>query len=271
MQDFLKFCTNLSVNPFEAEWQAGVFNVCNSIQLKGCLKFTRSKLRSMVSYHLFRQPVCCKQVSEDFNSFAGCSGLHGDDFRPAKMCIHHHQKQCCGRHATLLLTNATQIHLTSLSISSSRVGHQTLNLSFLIFLGWPFFVMTLDSCSLCCVLVSGFVLWILVFDCPTVSFKCLLCYSLCLPLSVVLFPPCFLLSSFQSPHGMFWFWVFYVSVELWFLIWTFVFLFAFCQKFFCLIFVFFYVSFSFKLKLAFCFHISLPPVCNCVWVHLLSL
>ena len=53
--------------------------------------------------------------------------------------------------------------------------------------------MTLDSCSLCFVLVSGF--WFLVFDlclcimssvscfvfpCPHVSFKCLLCSFLCL-------------------------------------------------------------------------------------------
>ena len=67
-------------------------------------------------------------------------------------------------------------------------------------------VMTLDSCSLCCVLVSG--IWFLVFDLclcvdfpwPSVSFTFLLCSPLWLPLSV-LFPSCFLMCSSPSlPH-----------------------------------------------------------------------
>ena len=49
---------------------------------------------------------------------------------------------------------------------------------------------------LCLVLYHVLVCLCFDFPCPTVSFKCLFCSSLCLPLSVVLVPPC---SLFCAP------------------------------------------------------------------------
>ena len=59
-------------------------------------------------------------------------------------------------------------------------------------------VLTLGFCSLCCVLYFVFHALLCLL-----SFKCLLCSSLCLPLSVGLFPPCFLLCA-PPPHYLTW-------------------------------------------------------------------
>ena len=71
-----------------------------------------------------------------------------------------------------------------------------------LYVSWLWFHIILScSCVWICLVVSC--IWfpclcimscVLIFHAP-LSFKCLLCSSLCLPLSVVLFPPCFLLCA----------------------------------------------------------------------------
>ena len=166
----------------------------------------------------------------------------------------------------------------------------------------------------CCVLCFD-------FPCPHVSFKCLLCPSLCLSVFSSMPSPCYLTCWATSPVPCLVVSVCVFSLcvpctpclviasvcvhapvcsqfpmvcvfGLEFCILPFDLNFAFDLTFVLLVCTLFsYLScyftfvpslssfrssslllllFSFKLKLVFCFPISLPPMCNCIWVQLLS-